>query len=267
MSSSNDIARWLKETGASARSADDPWTISHRYAPSGESAPGITADLGQSFSGLGAESQAEEQSVRANTQGTQTSGSGSQSGGSSTAAGILGDIFPFAGAIASLFDGGGSGQQAELTPYIFPPSIAFSGALPGNATTTSSLSYGEDGLARSSSSVPSNSPQAPALPDMVAQLQSITSEPFEPMAGSGAAPTAADITSQLSTADSSGGSSSGSDATDAQSSSSGGPGQQVVVQVQAMDSQSFMDRSQDIAQAVRQAMLNSHPVNDVILDL
>ena len=42
---------------------------------------------------------------------------------------------------------------------------------------------------------------------------------------------------------------------------------QVTVNVQAMDSQSFLDRSQDIAQAVRQAMLNMHSINDVINDL
>lgn len=39
---------------------------------------------------------------------------------------------------------------------------------------------------------------------------------------------------------------------------------QVVVQVSAMDSQSFMDRSGDIARALRDAMLHMHPVNDVI---
>jgi hypothetical protein len=38
----------------------------------------------------------------------------------------------------------------------------------------------------------------------------------------------------------------------------------VVVQVQAMDSQSFLDRSDDIADAVRKALLNSHPLGDVI---
>ncbi len=42
---------------------------------------------------------------------------------------------------------------------------------------------------------------------------------------------------------------------------------QVVVQVQAMDSQSFMDRSSDIARAVREAMLNMHSLNDVVNDL
>ncbi len=42
---------------------------------------------------------------------------------------------------------------------------------------------------------------------------------------------------------------------------------QVTVQVQAMDSRSFLDRKDDIARAVRQAMLNSHPLNDVMAEL
>ncbi len=38
----------------------------------------------------------------------------------------------------------------------------------------------------------------------------------------------------------------------------------ITVQVQALDSQSFLDHSDDIAQAVRQAMLESTTLNDVI---
>lgn len=41
----------------------------------------------------------------------------------------------------------------------------------------------------------------------------------------------------------------------------------VTVNVQAMDSQSFMDRRDDIARAVREAMLHSHNVNDVVSEL
>lgn len=41
----------------------------------------------------------------------------------------------------------------------------------------------------------------------------------------------------------------------------------VNVTIQAMDSQSFLDRSNDIAQAVRQAMLTSNSINDVVNDL
>ena len=51
----------------------------------------------------------------------------------------------------------------------------------------------------------------------------------------------------------------------AQSQSAQAP--QITVNVSAMDSQSFMDRSTDIANAVREAMLNNHPINGVISDL
>jgi hypothetical protein len=48
---------------------------------------------------------------------------------------------------------------------------------------------------------------------------------------------------------------------------SGSGGAQIVVNVQAMDSRSFLDHSQDIATAVREAMLNMHPLNDVVSEL
>jgi hypothetical protein len=43
--------------------------------------------------------------------------------------------------------------------------------------------------------------------------------------------------------------------------------QQITVQVQAMDSQSFLDRSNDIAAAVRKAMLETSMLNDVIREV
>lgn len=42
---------------------------------------------------------------------------------------------------------------------------------------------------------------------------------------------------------------------------------QVTVNVNAMDSKSFMDHSTDIANAVREAMLNMHPINGVVTSL
>ncbi len=44
-------------------------------------------------------------------------------------------------------------------------------------------------------------------------------------------------------------------------------GQHVTVNIQAMDARSFLDRSNDIAAAVRDAMLNLSSLNDVIADL
>jgi hypothetical protein len=42
---------------------------------------------------------------------------------------------------------------------------------------------------------------------------------------------------------------------------------QITVNVQAMDARSFLDRSTDIAAAVRDAMLNLNSINDVVNDL
>lgn len=44
-------------------------------------------------------------------------------------------------------------------------------------------------------------------------------------------------------------------------------GANITVNVQAMDSQSFLDRREDIARAVREAMLQSHSLNDVVSEL
>ena len=47
----------------------------------------------------------------------------------------------------------------------------------------------------------------------------------------------------------------------------GGTGASITVNVLAMDSQSFLDRREDIARAVREAMLQSHSLNDVVSEL
>lgn len=41
----------------------------------------------------------------------------------------------------------------------------------------------------------------------------------------------------------------------------------ITIQVQAMDSRSFLDHSSEIAQAVREALLNSHALGDVVVEL
>ena len=45
------------------------------------------------------------------------------------------------------------------------------------------------------------------------------------------------------------------------------PQASIQVNIQAMDSQSFLDRQDDIARAVREAMLHSNSLNDVVLEL
>jgi hypothetical protein len=49
--------------------------------------------------------------------------------------------------------------------------------------------------------------------------------------------------------------------------SAAGAAPQINVNVQAMDARSFLDRSSDIAAAVREAMLNLNSLNDVVTDL
>jgi hypothetical protein len=53
----------------------------------------------------------------------------------------------------------------------------------------------------------------------------------------------------------------------ATSSSQAAAAPQITVNVNAMDSKSFMDHSTDIANAVREAMLNMHPINGVVASL
>lgn len=45
------------------------------------------------------------------------------------------------------------------------------------------------------------------------------------------------------------------------------PAASIQVNIQAMDSQSFLDRQDDIARAVREAMLHSNSLNDVVMEL
>jgi hypothetical protein len=51
------------------------------------------------------------------------------------------------------------------------------------------------------------------------------------------------------------------------SAASGAAPPQITVNIQAMDARSFLDRSSDIAAAVRDAMLNLNSINDVVNDL
>lgn len=58
-----------------------------------------------------------------------------------------------------------------------------------------------------------------------------------------------------------------SQAADGTSASAAAPAPQITVNVQAMDARSFLDRSNDIALAVRDAMLNMNAINDVVNEL
>lgn len=167
--------------------------------------------------------------ISGSSRSTNTSG-GSGSGIESLASTIFGGalgLVPLIGGLFGLF-GGGSSQQQVFQKYEMPSSISFEAADGGGSLVNSD--YGQMGLPRLYNS-----------------------------SGSDASPTSA------TNAPSSSGSLTGSGAAISGSSGSGMP--PISVNVQAMDAQSFMSYSGEIAKAVRDAMLNLSSLNDVVTDL
>ena len=162
---------------------------------------GLTDALTQAAQVVDSQTQATAANTDALAQNSQAKGSSSGGGVSdvlNTASSLLGgglSLMPLISLFSSLF-GGGQSQPAPLVPFAMPPSLNLQ-----STTNNQDVTWGENGLPRSSGSSGSNT------------------------------------------------------------------GQQVTVQVQAMDSQSFLDHSDDIAQAVKQAMLNMNSINDVITSL
>ena len=138
-------------------------------------------------------------------------------------------IVPLVSELLGLFGGGGSPAPPSLVKYAMPPAIDFEAA-----ETTSGLSnsdYDQWGMPRAYSAGAAS--------------------------GNGTASTDAARS----------GAASGVPSTAGAKGSSGSPAPQITVNVQAMDARSFLDRSNDIAAAVRDAMLNLNAINDVVNDL
>ncbi len=168
--------------------------------------------------------------------GTSGTGSSSASGGDGGGAleSIAGSMFggalgliPLVGSLFGLF-GGKSSTQPVFEKYEMPSSISFEAADTGNGNLTSA-DYDQMGLPR----LFSGSESAPASSPNVANSSAA------PSGGAGAASVS--------------------------SGPNGSPN--ISVNVQAMDAQSFMSYSGEIAKAVRDAMLNLSSVNDVVSEL
>jgi hypothetical protein len=319
MSSYIDINQLLEEIGASDRSADDPWTLgSNRRGTvrSEANSPAVTGDLGASLQDLTSGIQSSQRITYADTIASSPTGGSGTGNSSASGGGLLGGLlnfFPLASGIAKLFGFGGSSSPPALTPYQLPPSINFAGAMSSPTSGVTSLSYGADGLPRTSGTLQTPATVSSTAPNssfsdtnVLGQLSSLVQPTFSAVSATPPYGTTessiSNVATQLGTlanstfatepsasnpmlnsdlisnpnrvtsgdtsfptpSQSSAGSASNGSGVD---SSGAQQGQSILVQVQAMDSQSFMDHSQDIAQAVRQAMLNLHSVNDVILDL
>lgn len=158
--------------------------------------------------------------------------------------GALGFLSPLISGIASLF--GGSSTPAPLPIYVPPSPVAIGATL--HAATPSTSQGG---------SLPANAAPAPS-----GASQTAATPIYVPPTNTGSGPTAQVATPNTPQA---GNASSAAGPPPAATSQVAAP--QVIVNVSAMDSQSFMDRSADIASAVREAMLNLHPINDVVANL
>jgi hypothetical protein len=145
-------------------------------------------------------------------------------------------LSPIISGIMSLFGSDSSSTPPPLIPFTMPPALDVDAT--GGQTTGGQLAgsdYGADGLSRAQTI--SNTMSSATLP---------TTSPSASQATSSAN---SHTTSQANSR------------TTSQATSN------VTVQVNAMDSRSFLDRSNDIAAAVRQAILSSHSINDVLSEL
>jgi hypothetical protein len=233
------------------RGIPDAPTIGVGLSSNGDLSTSLS-QAGQQIAQLQAVYQQQAALISANTQAIQgnTSAQSSQSamGAIGNAAsgflgGGLGFLSPLISGIASLF--GGSSTPAPLPIYVPPSPVAIGGTL-HNATPNTS----QGGILPTAAPAPSGASQTAATPIYV---------PPATTASVAAAHVATPNTSEVGNASSAAGPLPGSP------SQAAAP--QVIVNVSAMDSQSFMDRSADIASAVREAMLNLHPINDVVANL
>jgi hypothetical protein len=188
------------------------------------------------------ESQFKQQAdlIQANTQALQDSTSaktgtsiGSSIGGAATSilGGGLGLLSPIVSGIMSLFGLGSSSSAAAPLPfYTPPPSVQMSDTLRSATPVAASAGSATQAAASAGNATPTAASAGSAMPTAASTG---SAAPIGNSGGSSAASAAPQIT----------------------------------VNVSAMDSQSFMDRSSDIANAVREAMLNLHPINDVVANL
>ncbi|HKD08810.1 MAG TPA: hypothetical protein VKB79_23105 [Bryobacteraceae bacterium] len=151
--------------------------------------------------------------------------------------GALSFLSPIVSGIASLFGGGGQ-TPAALPIYTPPPPVSINAVLQSPTPSPVSLNpVLQSPAAPSISLAPLLRSPAPVAPPPVSIAPLLQQPAASPATQPSSAPT--------------------------QSNSAAN----VTVNINAMDSQSFLDRSNDIANAVRCAMLNMHPINDVVTSL
>ena len=197
------------------------------------------SQLGKEIANLKAVQQTHLDTTAANTlallQNTiaKASGGGSVAGTiTNFASGFLGGgglLSPILSGILSLFGGGGTkAGPAPLVPFQLPASIQYQGGLTANGQV-SAVDYGQGGAPRAVGNIASIQTQGGGTANGQGTAVDY-GQGGTPRAVQNAAP-------------------------------------QVTIQVSAMDSRSFLDHSDEIARAVREAILHSSPLNDAIAEL
>ena len=153
-------------------------------------------------------------------------------------------MVPLIGGLLGLFGGNDSPAAPALTKYAMPASIAFEGADTGSGI--GGIDYDQMGLPRVSGAGGSGAAQNGfSWPAGSGGVRSAGLTSFAGGGGSGVGPAIGNSGGNI----------------------GGNAPPQITVNVQAMDARSFLDRSSDIAAAVREAMLNMHSINDVVNEL
>jgi len=217
----------------------------------------LFGDLSKHLDTLRTASETQTAGVGANTQAITTNtatkaASQAVASVSDMASGLFGGLtaLPIISGIMKLFGSGTATTQQPLVKYVAPTPLHFENVTRDEAGTQTMERAGYD---RYGDSRPTSS-SMPAIPSYSsllagAQYGNNNGDSGTNMGGISADPTGQDLRQSQ----------------DLPSLSR--PATQVTVNVQAMDSKSFLDRSHDIAHAVREAMLNMHAINDVVNDL
>ena len=225
------------------------------------------SQVGQQISQLQSAYQQQADLITANTQAIQSNTSSKGSSVASTVGSVassllggLGLLSPLISGIESLF--GGTSAPAPLPIYTPPPPVDISGVLQAVPGSTQASGAGGSTVQNFSSAQSSSASANTVQNSSSAQTTGGNANTVQNFNSTQATGGNANTVQNFNSTQSSGGNGNTS-----QSGSQTNSAPQITVNVNAMDSQSFMDHSTDIANAVREAMLNMHPINDVVANL
>ena len=164
-------------------------------------------------------------------------------------------LAPLISGLVGLFSGGDTTAPAPLVKYALPAAADFQAVESGGRV--GGLDYNQMGMPRSFADVAAGSGASSDVSGQNLAGQKLAGQNLaETALGGGASFDVAGQARAVSYAAPAGG-----------TSAPAGAAPQITVNVQAMDARSFMDRSNDIALAVRDAMLNLNAINDVVNEL